>query len=375
MDNSHKKILDEVIDLFEWACIDLPNGDYTFLIPDEALLTSLKNDKRDRSKRDIFRTNLLSLILEPMLTDIHNSDIKFICKDNKCNYYSLKNKFYSLDELLHIKQIKEFETKKITNRNKLFFSILEERDKKKSAIKTIASILKYSEEVKNEELNITVKSLLSNDVLTSLFILLFQNIKNKFTYLYEDEYNEWFQTKPKIKGEEALHIYKEAMRSIPPNPNLKKLQSDIIKKNMKPVIYESIKDFYSKCGELLYTRRANVANKDINKLLAEAELRVSAVLLYDNSNDEFPSGLTNLYKKTNLNNALNCKLSDDSEDLSTAFYYSVPYFILKSNALMYLPVVENEKELNRDNDNINEDIVSLLTENKNIININRFINL
>jgi hypothetical protein len=374
MDNTQKKILEEVIDLFEWACIDLPNKDYTFLLPDENLLSILKTDKKDRKKRDIFRTNLLSLLIEPMMTDIHNADIKFICNDNKCNYYSLKNKFYTLDEITNIKKIKEFETKKIINRKKLFFDIFEERDKKKVAIKLIASILKYAEESKNDELHTTLCSLLSNDVLTSLFIILFQDIDNKFTYLYEDEYNEWFQNKPKIKGEEANNIYRAAMRSNTIDSNIRRIQMESIKKNMKPVIYESIKEFYSKCVNFLPKRRATLYN-NINKLFTESELRISAVLLYNNSRSETPSGILNLYKKTNLIRPLSCKLNDESEDLSTAFYYSVPYFILKSNALIYFPIIENEKELDKDNDSVNDDLVPLLTENKNIININRFIKL
>ena len=71
---------------------------------------------------------------------------------------------------------------------------------------------------------------------------------------------------------------------------------------------------------------------------------------------------------------MTCKLSDDSEELSTAFYYSVPYLILKSNALVYFPIVENVKEFDAEEYN-NENLVSLLTENKNIININRFLKL
>jgi len=373
MDSVQKNTLNEVLDLFEWACIDLPNGDYTLLLPDETLLANLKADKRDKKRRDIFSKNLLSLLIEPMITDIHNYDIKFVGKGDRCNYYSLKNKFYALEELLNIKKVKEFETRKITNRKKLFFDLLQEKDIKKASVKLTASILKHAEDSKNEELHNTLCSLLSNDVMTSLFIILFQDNENRFSYFYEDEYNEWFQNKQKFKGEEAHNIYITAMKSFPVNSNLKKLQMEIVKRNMKPVVYESIKEFYTRCTDFLPPRRALVA-KNPSKLFAESELRVSAVLSYENSNGDYTSSLTSLYKRTNLNRSLTCKLSDESEDLSTAFYYSVPYFILKSNALVYLPIVEHVKEFDAEEYN-NEDLVTLLTENKNIININRFLKL
>ena len=373
MDSVQKNTLNEVLDLFEWACIDLPHGDYTLLLPDDTLLANLKADKRDKKRRDIFSKNLLSLLIEPMITDIHNSDIRFVGKGDRCNYYSLKNRFYALEELLNIKRVKEFETKKITNRKKLFFDLLEEKDVKKASVKLTASILKHAEDSKNEELHNTLFSLLSNDVMTSLFIILFQDNGNRFSYFYEDEYNEWFQNRQKFKGEEAHNIYITAMKSFPANGNLKRLQMEIVKKNMKPVVYESIKEFYTRCIDFLPPRRALVA-KNPSKLFAESELRVSAVLSYENSNGDYTSSLTSLYKRTNLSRSLTCKLSDESEDLSTAFYYSVPYFILKSNALVYLPTVENVKEFDAEEYN-NEDLVSLLTENKNIININRFLKL
>ena len=373
MDSTQKNTLSEVLDLFEWACIDLPNGDYTLLLPDEKLLANLKADKKDKKRRDIFSKNLLSLLLEPMISDIHNSDIKFVSKGDKCNYYSLKNKFYTLEELINIKKVKEFETRKITNRKHLFFNLLDEKDRKKAVVKLTASILKHAEDSKNEELYHTLCSLLSNDAMTSLFIILFQDDGNRFSYFYEDEYNEWFQNKQKFKGEEAYKIYNEAMLSYPPNKNLLRLQMQIVKKNMKPVVYESIKEFYTQCIDFLPSRRASVA-QNVNKLFAESELRVSAVLSYENSNENFPSSLTSLYKRTNLTKPLTCKLSDDSEELSTAFYYSVPYLILKSNALVYFPIVEHVKEFDAEEYD-NENLVSLLTENKNIININRFLKL
>ena len=38
--------INEIQDLLDWACIDLPTNEYSLLVPDSDLIESLKTDKR-----------------------------------------------------------------------------------------------------------------------------------------------------------------------------------------------------------------------------------------------------------------------------------------------------------------------------------------
>lgn len=214
------------------------------------------------------------------------------------------------------------------------------------AMEVLLSLASY---LKGDERE-NVISQLSYDTLASLVIVL-QPCSTP-TYISEQSYSEWsskFNYTANGLGNlycftpDPVESYVKLMEEATANnkslvSKVASKQSELLDDVSKPTIVDALLKFYEELESDLKK------NRDKLQLLAEAELRVFSAVLHDNGTDFTYEQLEKLYvNDCKLDRPYICHKRELVNKAPISFYYSVAYLIVRSDALLYLPGLNDGK--------------------------------
>jgi hypothetical protein len=270
--------------------------------------------------------------------------------------------FHIDGNLINLKELKEAEgneKKSVrggaeyqSDRTQLFLTVLETYCKTQNtrdpALEVLVSLMKYLTKSEQGDILETVKSLLSNDTLTTLAIVL-QPYKSSNHYIPDQIFTAWaaeYSTDKTVLYSyirNPVKFYIDAMNDASSKyshaiSNLKKMQASVDRNSIaKDNINAAFKEIYNAVASLdLPSARKSVAS-NFPEAVAEAELRVMGYLLHDQALGVDYNEALITFKNCSLNKPFICGESAAIKNMTTGVFYSSAFLIIRCEALFYLP--------------------------------------
>jgi hypothetical protein len=220
--------------------------------------------------------------------------------------------------------------------------------KRDPALEVLVSLMLYLKTVDQATLE-CVQSLLSNDTLTTLAIVL-QPYKTAGTmYISSDTYEAW---REKYSNKSTplfsyvatpVALYKKAMATAASKyTTVIRALHEIANENLDAANKTNISTMLANFYKTVSSQRTLPANRlaiasSPKEAIAEAELRVLGYMLQDDHT--FNLDEANRLYKTNcsLDAPFLCTSNDAIKNMSTGVFYSTAYLIIRCEALFYLP--------------------------------------
>lgn len=220
------------------------------------------------------------------------------------------------------------------------------------ALEVLVSLVQWLGNNKEDGVKKLICSLLSEDTLASLYIILRPNSNLKEIYLTDKLFSQW-ATDCSISSIETFSYVVDPVKRyteyMAEGCKYQKDKCEEIKAAQITLVSEISRNSWKQKIEKFYEQNASNVRSGVSSdiLLAEAELRVVSSLLYENSHKSMPSyeELKQMFNSMTLDK--HCFLPDsspsgDSGLNDVAFYYSTVYLMVRSDALLYMPSISDK---------------------------------